>query len=113
MTPHEFPGSIHNRVTSGHDRQSTEVASNVFRELLDRGISTYGLLAQRLEHDGVEISGEAFPKRVGAHRAGGARLLVANGPCEIVGPIRPGLVRRAAGENAVEQDAKRVHISGG
>ena len=67
------------RVRAGLDRAAVEVAPEVVRERVDRGVAPLGLLAQRLQHDRVEVARAARAADAGAagaraRREGGAGI---------------------------------------
>ena len=86
VAAHELGGAVPPGVLARHHRQPREVAADVLGELVDRGVAPLRLLAQRLEHDVVEIAGElpAQAIDVDGHAAAPLRGLA-------------GLVRRLAG----------------
>jgi hypothetical protein len=56
MPQHELGGTVAECVSARRDGQPVEMAPHVVRELLDRSVATLGFLAQRREHDRVEVS---------------------------------------------------------
>ena len=136
MAAHELRGPVAERVVPGQHRQAGAVPPHVLGELIHRGVAPHRLLAERLQHDGVEIPLEAAPQPLRVGRTGaGARSRKGGGIGRHLGvedgqarPQRLGLahhpgdvgdgpagdaVRPAAGEQLVEQHAQRVDVGGG
>src|ERR1022692_689844 len=60
------------------DRPSCQMALDVPRELVDRTIPAFWLLAQRLYYDGIEITAQSAPQFSRLHTALGAHRLQSN-----------------------------------
>ena len=71
VTTHELPGAIAELIAARLDRQTFEMAADVFGEQIDRPIALVGLLAQRAQRDRVEI---AIEIRVDARSAAAASV---------------------------------------
>ena len=60
---HELAGAVADRVRPGGDRKPFEVAPEVLGQLVGGAIAPLGLLAQRLEHDRVQVAAQLGPAR--------------------------------------------------
>src|SRR5208283_6204267 len=58
MPPDELGGAIAERGSACQDRTAIKVTANIFGELLDRGVALALLLANRLQHNLVEIAAQ-------------------------------------------------------
>ena len=65
------------------DGHAGEIALDVRRELGGGRIAAFGLLAQRLHHDGVEIAAQSAPQFSGMHAALGAHGLWSKGSSRV------------------------------
>ena len=92
----ELARPIRERVLTRRNRAALEIALQVLGEGADRLVASLGLLAERLEHDVVEIPGDART----------LRLLVADGAGDRLGG---GAIRRAVGAAAGQQVIEARH----
>ena len=123
-------GAVERAAATGHDRKPLQVQAQVFGEVGHRGVAMLGLLAQRPEHDRVEVAAqpavEAFRRQ--ARRQPGFPVVIGGPPCGGARPFglvlthRTGEVMRkrggraigpATGEQPVEEHAERVLVAGG
>src|SRR5258707_9406512 len=122
MAGDEFARPIPGTAPPGGNREALAVSTQILGQLFHRRVAALRLLAQRLQHDGVEDSREATAKLVRGVASGlallhsnrGARLerfLLANRSCHFVvisGRFPVGLV---SGEKDVEDDSERVNVA--
>jgi hypothetical protein len=54
----ELSGAISPRVSSRFDRQPFQMPADIFRKLLDRGITALRFLAECVQHNGVDVPSE-------------------------------------------------------
>jgi hypothetical protein len=93
------------------DRQAAEMPADIVRQCVDRCVALFGLLVQRLEHDGVEIAAQ----RARLRRAGGARAHgfgLHDGVFQRATGIPPQPVGARAGQQFMQHHAQRVHVGG-
>jgi hypothetical protein len=99
----ELPCAISSGALAGGHGQTRQVASQILREGFDRRVAAGRRLAQRLEHDRVQV-------RV---RAGRLRLFLAYGLPQLQRCTGADAVGAAAGEQLVQDDAQRVDVRSG
>src|SRR3954452_10121957 len=96
------------------DRLTSEVALDIFREALDRGVAVCRIFLQGASDDRVQVTSKpALTRRVRHHRAGRERLLFGKNHEQLFEtrvPIREAM-RFASGKYFVKQDTERVDIS--
>src|SRR5579883_757612 len=132
----KFPRAIRPRVLARNDGQALQVTADVLAELLGRSIAPFRLLTHGLEHNIVEIAAEAalpllygaLPSRAcqirsgrtfrlfSAPQYGGARPLglnLADGPGQPGRALAETTIRRAPGQQLVQNHPERVDIAGG
>src|SRR5439155_1640004 len=74
----ELPRAVGNAVPARQHGETVEVALEVLGELLRRRVAPGGLLAERTQHDLVEVAGELLAAPVVDARARPLRLLLAD-----------------------------------
>ncbi len=120
MASDEFPRPIPGTAPPGGNGQALAVSTQILSELLHRRVATLRFLAQRLQHDGVEVAREATTKLVRrvasglAHSNGGARLerfLLTNRSCHFVVASGRFPVGLASGEKNVEDDSEGINVA--
>ena len=107
----EPSGPIAQRVLSGRDRPSFEVAANVFGEVLDRRVAALGFLAQRLQHDRIELAAELAASLDGGGDAGPHGRLFADRPRQVrvAAPLRA--VGALSRQQPVQQHAQGIDVA--
>src|SRR5260221_5062255 len=64
MSGDEFTRAIRERVWTGENGQPLEMAPDIFREFLHRGVTSFRFFSQRLEQDVIQISGQTAAQLV-------------------------------------------------
>jgi len=118
---HELPETVARSVGARQDRQTLEVAPEVLRQLLSRGVAALRLLPQRLQHDRVQVPpqlrGRGATVRPPAVATDGAarrrRLRRAHRPHDVLQGIAMDGVGRCARQQLVEHHSEGVDVRGG
>ena len=107
----EPSGPIAQRVLPGRDGPSFEVAANVFGEVLDGGVTALGFLAQRLQHDRIELAAELAAPLDGSDDARPYGSLFADRPRQVrvAAPLRA--IGALSRQQPVEQHAQGVDVA--
>ena len=105
VTAHELPGAIAELIAARQDRQTVEIATDIFGEQIDGAIALVGLLPQCPQRDRIEI---AIQRDLRARRR---RIGLADFADRIVRRVERRPVRAAASEQQIKHDSKRVHRS--
>src|SRR5208282_724654 len=142
MPVKKSPATVSDGGFAGADRHARQIALDVLRELGDGTIAAFGLLAQRLDHDGVEIAAQPalqlsrLQAALDAHRLRGnggsyittvryfflllandgawfLRLSFANQPLDLEKRLARTAVGPMAGQQIKEQHSQRIDIGCG
>ena len=113
VAAHKLAGSVADGVGPGRDRLPFQVAPEILRQLAGCLVPPLGLLAKRLQDDGVQVAaqGRAVPPFGGLAGSNGLRL--ADGLHDRRERFGVHLVRPPARQQLVEQDAQGVDVAGG
>jgi hypothetical protein len=123
MADDVFAQPVADALRAREDRLAGEIALQVERHRLDRGIALLRLLRERLEHDVVEVAGDDARTTAQHRRFALARIGLAlqrlRGPRRVASriaflPLRVGLALQAVGlgvgQQFVEHDTERIDV---